>query len=519
MKKFLKISGFILIVTILVLAFLAKTNVKDRHPGYTADLMITGKPSALKAGFAAMPITPQVPDRWTDKNKNAEFDHNDGDTYSDDNSNGKFDAVWIAGFGNNRPANGVHDDTWARTMVIDDGHTRLAIVVLDAIGLMNDNIIDIRNMIPKEAGITYAIITSTHTHEGADLLGLWGPSEFKSGIDPEYMNYVKNQSVKSIVTAVGHLRPAKLSVSEDLTGAIPFVKDTRMPIVFDSGLRLIKAIDKENGTTLGSLIAWGDHPETLWSDNLLISSDFPHYVREGIEKGVFNKDSLMKPGIGGVAVYISGAVGGLMTTHPSLAIKDPFTGKEFKEPSFAKAEAQGKNLSLLALNAMDKPSETIDSAGITLVVRTITLPITNTLFRLATFAGVLDRGMSGWMKIRSEVSAFNIGPISFVTMPGEIYPELLNGGIESPEGADFNIRPVEIPAIRDMMKGKYKFVFGLANDEIGYIVPKSQWDEKAPFTYGRTSGPYGEVNSMGPETAPLLHQNLKEILTQLNEIK
>ena len=225
----------------------------------------------------------------------------------------------------------------------------------------------------------------------------------------------------------------------------------------------------------------------------------------------------MKPGIGGVAVYINGAVGGLMTTHPRLAIKDPFTGQEFKEPTFEKAEAQGKNLALLALNAMEKPVEKIDSAAISLVVRTIFLPIDNTMFELGTALGVLDRGTTGWMKMRSEVSVFKIGPISFATFPGEVYPEILNGGIESPEGQDFKIAPVEVPAVRELMPGKYKFVFGLANDEIGYIVPKSQWDEKAPWTYGRDGAPYGEVNSLGSETAPALHRHIREILGELNQ--
>ena len=58
-------------------------------------------------------------------------------------------------------------------------------------------------------------------------------------------------------------------------------------------------------------------------------------------------------------------------------------------------------------------------------------------------------------------------------------------------------------------------MFGLANDEIGYIVPKSQWDAKAPYTYGRDSRPYGEVNSLGPETAPLIHKNIKAMLEEL----
>jgi hypothetical protein len=57
-----------------------------------------------------------------------------------------------------------------------------------------------------------------------------------------------------------------------------------------------------------------------------------------------------------------------------------------------------------------------------------------------------------------------------------------------------------------------RFVFGLANDEIGYIIPESEWDAKSPFTYDRTNAPYGEENSMDPETAPLLHRKLQEMV-------
>jgi hypothetical protein len=121
------------------------------------------------------------------------------------------------------------------------------------------------------------------------------------------------------------------------------------------------------------------------------------------------------------------------------------------------------------------------------------------------------------MKMRSEVAAIKIGPVSLVTVPGEIYPEIVNGGVEAPEENDYNIDPVEVPAVREMMPGKYKFVLGLANDEIGYIIPKSQWDVKAPFGYGRDKAPYGEENSLGPDTAPLLHKALTEMLGELGE--
>jgi len=518
MKKILKITVVVLLLILIILAVLIIPNLKDSTPGYKADLKILNdEKSVIKAGFAAIPITPEVPDRWTDADNDAKYDPKRGDTFTDGNGNGKFDPVWMAGFSNARAANGVHDDLWARTMVIDDGRTRIAIVALDIIGFMNNSVVDVRARISESAGVKYTIIASNHPHEGPDLLGLWGETPFKSGVNPKYLEFVKQQIVQSVEAAVANMKPARLEISEDLTGALPLVKDTRDPQVYDSGLRIIKAINSKNGNTLGSLIAWADHPETLWSRNLLITSDFPHYVRQFVEKGVFKGDSLVKPGIGGVAVYINGALGGLMTTHPSISVKDPVTGKEFKEPTFGKAEAQGKQVALLVLNAMDNPAERIDSASISLVVRSVILPIKNKFFRLGTASGVLDRGMVGWMNMRSELSVFNIGPLSFATIPGEVYPEIINGGVEAPEGQDFKTEPIEVPPVRDMMAGKYKFVFGLANDEIGYIIPKSQWDEKAPYTYNRKDSPYGEENSLGPGTASILHANIKEMLLELNK--
>ena len=69
---------------------------------------------------------------------------------------------------------------------------------------------------------------------------------------------------------------------------------------------------------------------------------------------------------------------------------------------------------------------------------------------------------------------------------------------------------MEVPALRELMPGRLKFVFGLANDELGYIIPKSEWDEKPPRLYG-SKGVYGEINSCGPDTGRLLHAALAEL--------
>jgi hypothetical protein len=55
-------------------------------------------------------------------------------------------------------------------------------------------------------------------------------------------------------------------------------------------------------------------------------------------------------------------------------------------------------------------------------------------------------------------------------------------------------------------------MIGLANDEVGYIIPKRQWDDVKPFAYERKSKQYGEVNSIGSETAPIIMQAMEECI-------
>ena len=82
------------------------------------------------------------------------------------------------------------------------------------------------------------------------------------------------------------------------------------------------------------------------------------------------------------------------------------------------------------------------------------------------------------------------------TVPGEIYPELVNGGITRYEGADFPDAPFE-PALRSHLRSRYQFIFGLANDEIGYIIPKAEWDNQPPWLQNKPDHWYGEINSAG----------------------
>ncbi len=515
MKKWLiRIFAALFIITVIISLGLY-LRLKDNHPGFKVDISIpTTSPSPLSAGFSAVKITPKVYDSWVDVNNNFKFDEDKGDTYTDKNGNGKFDPVWISGFHHNRPAQGVHDDLWARTMIIDDGKTRIAMVAIDMIGFSADDIIDVRKSIPAGQKISYSIVTSTHTHQGPDVIGMWGKDEYSSGVDKEYLQFVKDRILESITLAVKQIRPAKITIAQDLEGAKNLVSDLRDPNVLDPGLRILHATDAVTGNTLGTLISWANHPETLEDGNLLISSDFPHYVRESFEKGIIRGDTVVHKGRGGVTIYVNGAIGGMMTTWKELGINDVFNKNKYFTASFKKAEAQGQRLALLAFKALDSSKTELVNSSIQLRAKTFELPLDNKLYRLGAALGIFTRGLSGWWKIRTEIAVWRLGPATFIHEPGELYPEIANGGIETPQGQDYKIAAVETPSLRELTPGKFKFMVGLSNDMIGYIIPKSQWDEVAPYTYQQNEAPYGEINSVGPLTGPIIYEEIKKMLKE-----
>ena len=493
-------------------------NIRDRNPGYKLDLKLPGVKSRadeLLIGVAKRTITPPLKDTWVDADSNARYEPDKGDRYIDKNGNGKFDAYWMAGFQQNRPASGVHDDIWARAVVFDAGNASVAWVVLDAIGFFHDDVITVRQQIAETGlGIDHVIVSSTHNHEVPDLMGLWGPKLYKSGVNREYMQLVKDRAVEAITEAWDTRRPAFIELAKIDSTASDIVRDSRPPYVLDDAIHLMQFRDAQTDTIFGLLMNWGNHPETLGSDNTQITADFAHYWIDGIERGIEYDGEMKRKGVGGTVIWANGAIGGLMTSL-GCTIHDPWLNRDFKKGSFEKARAQGYRLADLVLDAIENGTWVRhEIAQLRLRAKLFEFPVQNKIFKLGGLLGVLDRGFIGMKKVRSEINLLSIGSAWILTLPGEINPEIVNGGIEKPEGADFPDTPLEEPHFRELMNGKYNFVIGLANDEIGYVMPKSQWDTEPPFTYGRKKAFYGEINSLGPDAGPVLH---KEVLRMISE--
>jgi hypothetical protein len=112
------------------------------------------------------------------------------------------------------------------------------------------------------------------------------------------------------------------------------------------------------------------------------------------------------------------------------------------------------------------------------------------MLSLGTLLGVIDTDPKfslrpPFIRYLTEVAFIQLGDASITGVPGELYPEIAVGGIENPIGADYIIAPQEVPHLRSRFPNKLNLMVNLANDSIGYIIPKSEWDEDAPLDLRR----------------------------------
>ncbi len=255
----------------------------------------------------------------------------------------------------------------------------------------------------------------------------------------------------------------------------------------------------------GILVQWNSHG--VEPHDPVVTRDFMGSVVDELEKRH-----------GCPVIYFQGAIGGLMGT-PERLEEDAKAGR-FPSDIFGFIDGVGELVADLADEAL-AAARPIRLEPIEVFTRPVMLPLDNEGFRLATAVGVLDRPVYAWkgdrntrgervnagetdgpVALETEVAYLRLGELDIAAIPGELYPECVYGAYQDPADpdADFPNAPLE-PAVADILPSDKILVLGLANDEVGYIIPKRQWDVKAPFAYGRKSAQYGERNSVGPETA------------------
>lgn len=134
------------------------------------------------------------------------------------------------------PCTHIHDELHARCLVLDDGQTKLALVICDLLGMHRSLCVAARELVEKETGIPAAnvLISGTHTHSAANAIG--GPVRFYTS-DMEltdYQKFVARRIADGVRRAITLLRPAEIAFS---TVSIPehvnirrwFLQPDKMP--------------------------------------------------------------------------------------------------------------------------------------------------------------------------------------------------------------------------------------------------------------------------------------------------
>lgn len=380
----------------------------------------------MRAGAAAVPITPLA-------------EHLAGEVY-----------LGGYGFYRSRPAEGKHDELWARTLVLAEGDTRLAIVALDLVGISNIQLAAIRAEAAAATGLPPAniLIASTHTHHSPDLQGLWG------GAPAAYKEHLRHQAVLSIRQAAASQGEARLeAASSRLTGV---TRNRRGWDDTDDVLTVLR-LTRADGEPLATLVNFGVHPTVMGPDNRLVSCDFPCYLREALERE-----------LGGVALYVNGAEG---DSEPNVS------------GDFAAAQAYGQAMAEAALLAL-RDAQPL-AGPLLLTSEAIDLPIEHPQWRQVVDAGLLEYDVVTREErpcIETRVSYLRLGDgpaLQALSLPGEAVTRLGQ-------------------AIRTLFSAPHGLLLGLTHDTLGYLMPDDEWKT------GRNND-YEESVSLGPNTGPAVH--------------
>ena len=431
-----------------------------------------------RVGVAVVDVTPQLLETYTDKDNDGKFDgclddpsgtaKNCHEPFDDANGNGLFDTAFLAGYGTTRAATGVHDPITVRAMAFARGADYAILVSIDAIGLGGDHIQKaLLSLEAKGFDPSRIVVSSTHTHQGPDVRGMWGSQgggKFYSGANPAYNAEVRAGIVQAVEQAAAGLKPATLRVAarrlrdaskwfngKNFGGLNPvdsvhgLLKDIRDPVVVSDQILVVHAKGAD-GKGLATFIGFSGHPELIGWDNTLLSADYVHDLRQRL-----------KSQLGGEAVFVAECLGGMQSGLGAAvpAVDDAgawqWTGTgDAKVPvwlqkeGFAHARAFGIHVADAAIAALAEQGEAMTLDVLQSRRASFLAPPDNVELKLMFTLGLFDLDPAltvrspecpGWTPndtmhpgcLPQWVYHVRLGPIELVSAPGEVFPELFWG--------------------------------------------------------------------------------------------
>ena len=386
-------------------------------------------------------------------------------------------GIRMGGHAVNRKARAVKDPLMSRALYLSDGHDEFVLVSLDLVGLMKHFVDRIRSRVP---GIPpdHILVSSTHTHDSPDTIGYWGPMIFeiplRSGLDPEYMEYMMNQAARSILMAKEAAVPARLRAARATAPAEGLTRNVREAGLKDDEVQILE-FTGPRGDTIALVSNYPCHPEMLGHGNRLLSAEFltPLHAR-------------LEARFGGVSLYFQNALGGMVTG--ALARNDGTFDPEVGE-TFNEVLAEG--LAGVIIRGLEDGARPVEVERIRFAHREIRLPVDNWKFRLVARLRIIPieaMDTRTWT-VTSEANLLDLGEIRIATCPGEVLPAL---GFE----------------IKHTLAAPFPLIVCLGCDELGYILPESSFSDPL-YRYERSM-------SLGPGTGPALLEAVRAMVEEVS---
>jgi len=116
----------------------------------------------------------------------------------------------IVGGWNSPAATHVHDELYARCLVLDDGRTKLVLVLVDSVGIAREVFDSAKESIRNKTGVPVEnmLMAATHTHSS---ISARAPNKVKSnGPLSDYQNFVARRISDGVRRAINNLEPARI---------------------------------------------------------------------------------------------------------------------------------------------------------------------------------------------------------------------------------------------------------------------------------------------------------------------
>ncbi len=360
--------------------------------------------------------------------------------------------------GGARRSEGTHDPLMAMAAFFTNSEGQSFVIIsLDTVGYLYDfgdwgpgikalrqNIVEkLKNKIALEP--EHILIASEHTHASTDLIGFWQKTtEGENGVNKELLQTTLEQITSAAVAAFEAQKKAVVYFGQtELAGYTGRNMDCS-PVV-DNAVNFIHVKD-EAGIPIVTIVNYGKHPTTLPMENHLMSADF-----------VWGYRDVMKKQTGAPAMFLQGFIAAVHDGPKSG--ETVALGSDGKEDAFQTAYNMGKILA-------DKVLETLPNAE-----------QTKSCDVMHKYKHFTCEAKGDYMV--SVIELFNM-PQRYIHKEGEgenvkYFVDELEASWHKLGDAEFALFPGEgTPeysiTLRSHMASKYKFVVGLANDSIGYLV-------------------------------------------------